>query len=181
MLFLETRLRGAYIIVPERNEDQRGYFARTFCRNEFAAYGLNPEIAQCSISYNKKKGTFRGMHFQRPPFEEDKVVTCLRGSFVDYIADLRPLSPTYREWIAVELNPNNRYSLYIPKSFAHGFFTLSDDTMIQYQMSEFYHPEYSCGFRYDDPAFNIELPFAVTSISPRDKTFANLLFQQTKI
>ena len=174
MLFLETRLRGAYIIVPERNEDQRGYFARTFCRNEFAAYGLNPEIAQCSISYNKKKGTFRGMHFQRPPFEEDKVVTCLRGSFVDYIADLRPLSPTYREWIAVELNSNNRYSLYIPKSFAHGFFTLADDTMIQYQMSEFYHPEYSCGFRYDDPAFNIELPFAATSISPRDKTFANL-------
>jgi dTDP-4-dehydrorhamnose 3,5-epimerase len=174
MLFLETRLRGAYLIVPERNEDQRGYFARTFCRREFSDNGLNPDIAQCSFSYNKKQGTFRGMHFQRPPFEEDKVVMCLSGSLVDYIADLRPLSPTYREWIAVELNASNRYSLYIPKSFAHGFFTLADDTLIQYQMSEFYHPECSGGFRYDDPAFNIQLPGAITSISCRDKTFADL-------
>lgn len=171
MLFLETRLRGAYLIVPERNEDERGYSARTFCRKEFALHGLNPAVAQCGVWYNKWEGTFRGMHFQRPPFEEDNVVTCLKGALVDYIADLRPLSPTYREWIAVELNANDRYSLYIPKSFAHGFFTLADDTLMQYQKSEFYHPEYSRGFRYDDPAFNIELPFAVTNIAPRDKTF----------
>src|SRR5687767_6701485 len=120
MIFTETKLKGAFIIKPKKNEDERGFFARTFCQKEFEDHGLNGYIAQCNISYNKKKGTFRGMHFQVPPFEEDKIVSCLQGSFMDYIVDLRADSPTFKQWISVELTAENRYSLYVPKSLAHG-------------------------------------------------------------
>lgn len=175
MIFTETKLKGAFVIRPEKNEDHRGFFARTFCRNEFEAHGLNPSVVQCSVSYNKWKGTFRGMHFQLPPYEEDKVVFCVRGAFMDYIVDLRPDSPTFKKWVSVELTAESGCSLYIPRSFAHGYLTLVNDTVIHYQMSQYYQPEYARGFRHDDPAFNIRLPFAATTISARDKAFKDLL------
>jgi dTDP-4-dehydrorhamnose 3,5-epimerase len=174
MIFTETRLKGAFIIKPKKNEDERGFFARTFCRKEYEAHGLNGNVVQCNISYNKKRGTFRGMHFQVAPFEEDKIVSCLQGAFMDYIVDLREASPTYRQWICVELKAENRYSLYVPKSFAHGFFTLVDDTVVHYQMSEFYQPDHARGFRFDDPAINIRLPFGIAAVAPRDREFSDL-------
>lgn len=174
MTFTETKLQGAFIIKPEKKEDERGFFARTFCQKEFEAHGLNGCVAQCNISYNKRKGTFRGMHFQMPPFAEDKIVSCVRGTFLDYIVDLREDSRTFKQWIAVELSDENNYALYIPKCFAHGFFTLTDDVLVHYQMSEFYQPDHARGFRFDDPAFNIELPFPVTTMAERDRQFADL-------
>lgn len=174
MIFRETRLKGAYIIESQQAEDERGSFARTFCKNEFEAVGLNGAIAQCSVSYNRKKGTFRGLHFQVPPYEEEKLVTCLQGAFLDYIVDLREDSPTYKQWISVELTAVNKLSLYVPKSFAHGFLTLMDDTIVQYQISEFYHPDYARGLRFDDPAFNIRFPFPITTVAEKDRTFEDL-------
>jgi dTDP-4-dehydrorhamnose 3,5-epimerase len=174
MIFTETKLKGAFIIQPEKMKDDRGFFARTFCQREFKMHGLNTDVVQCSVSYNNKKGTFRGMHFQVSPFEEDKVVSCVQGALLDYIVDMRESSPTFRQWIAVELSADNAYSLYIPKSFAHGFFTLKDHTLVHYQMSEFYQPDHAKGFRYDDPAFDITLPFAITTMAERDRTFSDL-------
>lgn len=174
MIFVETKLKGAFIIKPQKTEDERGSFSRTFCKKEFAEHDLNASIVQCNISSNRKKGTFRGMHFQGPPFEEEKIVSCIQGSLIDYIVDLRSDSPTFKQWIGVELSAKNRYMLYVPKSFAHGFFTLSDDTQIFYQMTEYHHPEFAFGFRYNDPAFDIELPFEITSISEKDKSFPDL-------
>src|SRR5258706_12628039 len=126
MIFEETKLKGAFIIKPEKKEDERGHVARTFCQDEFLAHGLNPNIVQSDISYIKTKGTFKGMHFQEPAFEEDKIISCHQGAIVDYIVDLRVDSRTFKEWIKIELSAENGYSLYIPKSFAHGFYTLSD-------------------------------------------------------
>lgn len=174
MIFTETRLEGAFILEPERKEDERGFFARTFCQNEFAARGLTMEVAQCNISYNKTKGTFRGMHYQTAPFGEAKLVTCIQGALVDYIVDMRQDSPTFRHWLAIELTDENQCSLYIPKSFAHGFFTLKDHTVVHYSMSQFYHPEHASGFRFDDPAINIRLPFPVSVIAAKDKNFPDL-------
>jgi len=174
MIFIETKLTGAFIIKPFISADQRGFFAQTFSRKEFEAHGINGDVVQCGLSYNKKRGTFRGLHFQSPPFEQDKLVTCVRGALVDYMVDLRENSPTFKQWISIELTEENRYFAYIPKGFAHGFLTLQDDTVISYQMSQFYHPESARGFRYDDPAFNIRLPFEVTTISKTDRQFSNL-------
>lgn len=175
MIFCETKLKGAFVIKPEKNVDERGFFARTYCKKEFEANGLNGTVVQSNISYNKKKGTFRGMHFQLPPFEEDKIVSCLQGAFLDFFVDMRENSPTFRQCMSVELNAADGYSIFIPKRFAHGFFTLVDDTVIHYHMSEFYQPGCASGFRFDDPAFNIQLPFAITTISPRDAQFSDLL------
>ena len=175
MTFAETKLKGAFIIKREDNEDERGFFARTFCRKEFETYGLNTSVAQCSISFNKRKGTFRGMHFQISPYEEEKVVSCVQGALLDYIVDLREDSVTFKQWVAIELSAENRCAVYIPKSFAHGFLTLTDNTMVHYQMSEFYQPAYSRGFRVDDPAFNIQLPFPIGTVAERDMKFSNLL------
>jgi dTDP-4-dehydrorhamnose 3,5-epimerase len=158
MIFRETRLKGAFTIEPERLEDERGFFARTFCREEFRAHGLNPTVVQCNISVNKKKGTLRGMHYQTPPYPEAKLVLCTRGAVYDVIIDLRPESPTFKQWIAVELTAENHRMLYVPESFAHGFQTLEDNTEVRYQMSEFYHPECARGVRWDDPSFGIEWP-----------------------
>jgi dTDP-4-dehydrorhamnose 3,5-epimerase len=174
MIFIETKLKGAFLIKPQKVEDERGSFSRTFCKKEFAEYGLNASIAQCNLSFNKKKGTFRGMHFQAPPFEEEKIVSCIQGSLLDYIIDLRVESPTFKQWIKVELSSKNGYMLYVPKSFAHGFLTLCDDTEVFYQMTEYHHPEFAFGFRYDDPAFDIRLPFEVTTISEKDKSYPDL-------
>ena len=171
MMFTETKLKGAFIIEPEKFEDERGFFARTFCRKEFEAHGLNPNLVQCNISFNKKRGTVRGMHFQVKPYEEAKLVSCLRGAIYDVIIDLRPNSPTYRQWVAVELSGENFRLLYIPEGFAHGFQTLQDNTVVFYQMSESYHPESSRGLRWDDPVFGIKWPISVKSISTRDRTY----------
>ena len=150
MIFTETRLKGAYIIEPERLEDERGFFARTFCQKEFEANGLNPRLVQCSLSFNRRKGTLRGMHFQVAPVAEAKLVRCTKGAIYDIILDLWPDSSTYCQWLAVELNAENRKMIYIPEGFAHGFQTLEDDTEVCYQMSEFYAPEYARGVRSEE-------------------------------
>ena len=165
MKFSETALKGALIIHPEPVEDERGFFARTFCRKEFAERGLQTELVQCSISFNRKKGTIRGMHRQLPPREETRLVRCTRGAIYDVIVDLRPDSPTFRKWVAAELTENNRLQFYVPPGFAHGFQTLADESEVFYQMNEFYAPEYSSGVRFDDPALKIDWPHLVTIIS----------------
>lgn len=175
MIFTKTRLEGAFIIDLERREDERGFFARAFCRNEFAAHGLEPVIAQANISKNKAKGTLRGMHFQFPPSAEVKVVRCLRGALVDIIVDLRPESPTYLQHVAVELDERNMRALYVPRRFAHGFQTLSDDTDLMYLVSDVYAPEVESGLLHDDPRLAISWPLPVASVSPRDKGFAPLV------
>lgn len=169
MIFRETELRGAFIIEPGRLENERGFFARTFCQEEFKAHGLNPGVVQCNISFNKKKGTLRGMHYHVATHEEAKLVRCSQGAIYDVIVDLRPDSPTFKQWVAVELTADNRRMLYIPEGFAHGFQTLQDNTEVLYQMSEFYHPECAKGVRWDDPAFGIEWLADDRIISNRDK------------
>jgi len=156
MKFEETKLKGAYLIEPERLEDDRGFFARTYCADEFTSYGLNTRWVQENISFNHLRGTLRGMHYQAAPHEEIKIVRCTQGAIYDVIIDLRPESSSYKQWNAVELSANNRKMLYIPMGFAHGFQTLYDNTEVFYQMSEFYHPESARGCRWDDPAFGIK-------------------------
>jgi dTDP-4-dehydrorhamnose 3,5-epimerase len=168
MNFTETKLQGAFVIAPERHEDDRGFFARTFCQHEFADRGLDTVIAQVSLAFNARRGTLRGMHFQYPPAAEAKVVRCTQGSILDVIVDLRPESPTYLEHVGVELSANSRLLLYVPKRFAHGYQTLEDDTEVSYQMSEFYAPELAGGLPYDDPRLGLEWPLTVTAISPKD-------------
>ncbi len=171
MIFTETRLKGAFIIEPERREDERGFFARTWCQREFEAHGLQVTWVQCNISYNREKGTLRGMHYQAAPHGEIKLVRCTMGMTYDVIIDLRPASPTFTQWIAVELSAENRRMLYIPEGFAHGFQTLAPHTEVFYQMSAFYAPAYARGVRWNDPLFGIEWPIEVRSISERDKSF----------
>jgi dTDP-4-dehydrorhamnose 3,5-epimerase len=172
MIFNETKLPGAFIIEVQRLEDERGFFGRSFCRNEFAGQGLNPMIAQCNISFNRDAGTLRGMHYQEAPHTEDKLIRCTRGSLYDVIVDLRPESPTFKQWLAAELTGDNRRMLYIPKGCAHGFLTLENNTEIFYQMSEFYHSESGRGVRWNDPAFGIQWPEGVSMIlSERDQNW----------
>ncbi|WP_347275207.1 dTDP-4-dehydrorhamnose 3,5-epimerase [Candidatus Kuenenia sp.] len=179
MIFTETKLKGAYIIEIERIEEERGFFARTFCRKEFESHGLNPNLVQCNISYNKKKGTLRGMHYQIAPHEEAKLISCIRGSIYDVIIDMRSDSLTYGQWMAFKLTahglPRTAYfkMLYVPESFAHGFQTLEDDTLVFYQMSEFYHPESARGIRWDDPMFAVQWPIHDKIISDKDKSYDN--------
>jgi dTDP-4-dehydrorhamnose 3,5-epimerase len=169
MIFKETRLSGAFIIDPEYQEDERGFFARVFCKNEFEAHGLNPCITQCNISFNQRKGTLRGMHYQVSPYTEAKLVRCTMGAIYDVIIDLRQESPTFKQWLAVELSDENRKLLYIPEGFAHGFQTLVDNTEVFYQMSQFYHAESARGIRWDDPIFAICWPeVAQRIISAKD-------------
>jgi len=158
MKFTETKLKGAFIIEIELIKDERGFFARTWCKKEFSEYGLNPNLAQCNISFNKKKGTIRGMHYQDDPYQEAKLVRCTRGSIFDVIIDIRPDSNTFQKWISVELTSTNQKMLYIPEGFAHGFQTLEDNTEVFYQMSEYYHPECARGIRWDDPKLGITWP-----------------------
>ncbi len=169
MIFIETQLKGAYLIEPERLEDKRGFFARTFCRKELEDHGLDPKIVQCNVSYNKLKGTLRGMHYQIAPKAETKLVRCTRGAIYDVIIDLRPDSPTCDQWISVELSASNFRMIYVPEGFAHGFQTLEDDTEVFYQMSEFYSPEHARGLRWDDPAFGIVWPVKNKIISDKDR------------
>jgi dTDP-4-dehydrorhamnose 3,5-epimerase len=169
--FVPLALAGAYLLEPRRTEDGRGHFARTWCVEEARAHGLEPAIAQCSLSWNLKRGTLRGMHYQRAPFEEVKVVRCVRGALVDVLLDLRPKSRTFGHWEAVELTEDNGLQVYVPAGFAHGFQTLRDGTEVHYQISTPYHPEAAAGVRWNDPAFGILWPLADPILSPRDAAF----------
>lgn len=169
MIFAETKLKGTFIVEPERLEDERGFFARTWCQREFGAHGLNSRWVQCNISFNRKKGTLRGMHYQAAPYKEAKLVRCTMGAIYDVIVDLRPESPTFKQHFAVVLTAQNHRMLHVPEGFAHGFLTLQDNTEVFYQMSEFYVPGYSRGIRWNDPAFGIQWPADVQVISERDQ------------
>jgi len=175
VIFTETKLRGAWMIEPERVADARGFFARTFCRETFERRGLAPAVAQCSVSFNHKAGTLRGMHYQAPPQGECKLVRCTMGAIHDVILDLRADSPTFRQWMAVELSADNRRGLYIPEGLAHGFQTLQDDTEVFYQISGPYRPKSARGVRWDDPSFGIAWPRAVSVISERDRSFPDFV------
>ena len=174
MIFTETALKGALIIDIERRGDDRGYFARVFCQEEFADHGLKPVIAQANVAYNATKGTLRGMHFQFPPHAETKLVRCTRGAILDVIVDLRPESPTYLQHVAVELSNANQRALYVPERFGHGYQALDDDTETSYQVGEFYAPEYEGGLRYDDPCLALEWPLPVGEMSPKDQGWTML-------
>ena len=172
MKFTETKLEGAYLIGPDCLEDERGFFARTFCQEEFKKHGLSLNIVQCNVSFNKKKGTLRGMHYQVAPCEEAKVVSCIRGAIYDVILDLRQDSPTYYQWFAMELSAENYKMLYVPGGFAHGFQTLTDECFLQYFMFEFYSPEHASGVRWNDPFFNISWPIKnPTMVSKNDQNW----------
>ncbi|MEA2695899.1 MAG: dTDP-4-dehydrorhamnose 3,5-epimerase [Myxococcales bacterium] len=171
MIFTETKIPGAVLIRPQPSEDERGFFARTFCLREFAEHGIDSQVAQRSVSSNRRRGTLRGMHFQAAPHEENKLVFCSRGAIFDVIVDLRRDSPAYRQWLGVTLSADGLESLFVPAGCAHGFLTLADDCHVRYDISAFYVPEAARGLRYDDPAFAIEWPFAPVVISARDLAF----------
>ena len=171
MIFLPTALAGAFVLDPERFADERGFFARTWCAREAEEHGLDPRMVQCSTSYNKTKGTLRGMHFQAPPHAEAKLVRCTRGAMYDVIIDLRPSSSTFTRHVAVMLSAENGRAIYVPEGFAHGFQTLEAETEVLYQMSAFYVPSHSRGVRWDDPAFGIAWPPAERIISERDRSY----------
>ena len=172
MKFTETKLKGAYIIEPELITDERGFFARSWCQQKFTERGLNPNLVQCNISFNLKKGTLRGMHYQVKPHEEAKLVRCTMGAIYDVIIDIRPKSLTFKHWISVELTAENRNMLYIPEGMAHGFQTLVDNTEVFYQMSEFYHPEATRGIRWNDPKLSIKWPIQELVISQKDRSYS---------
>ena len=171
MIFTRTPLAGAFVIEPELRADSRGLFARTWCRREFEANGLETQIAQCSASLNTKKGTLRGMHYQAAPFEETKIVRCTRGSMYDVIIDLRPESPTFTQHVGLVLTADNHKMLYVPRGFAHGFQTLEDDTEVAYQISEYYSAPHGRGVRWNDPAFGIQWPDDDPTILDRDRNY----------
>jgi dTDP-4-dehydrorhamnose 3,5-epimerase len=178
MIFTETKLPGAFIVDLEPRGDDRGFFARAFCQREFEAHGLKPLIAQANISFNYRKGTVRGLHFQVPPYAETKFVRCSRGAILDVIVDLRPDSPTYLQHIGVELTAENRRGLYVPERFAHGYQVLDDNTETTYQVGEFYAPAAEGGLRYDDPRLAIAWPLPVTDISDKDRRWPLLSERQ---
>lgn len=173
MIFTETCLKGAFIIDLERLEDERGFFARSWCDREFANNRIDTKWVQANISFNRKKGTLRGMHYQAFPFEENRLVRCTRGTIYDVIVDFRQGSDTFKKWFAVELSADNRRMIYIPRGLAHGFLTLENNSEVFYLMSEFYTPGYGRGFRWDDPVFEIQWPGKVIVISEQDKNYQN--------
>lgn len=178
MIFQETKLAGAYIIELEKLSDERGYFARTWCQREFSEHGLDPELAQCNVSFNQHKGTLRGMHYQLPPFAETKLVRCTRGAIYDVIIDLRPHSSTFLQWVGTELTEDNGRMFYVPKGFAHGFVTLTERAEILYQMSEFYAPTHARGLHWNDPLFHIDWPGPVQVISAKDQQATDAVVEQ---
>lgn len=171
MRFVATPIPDCWMIEPEEQSDERGFFARVFCSEEFARRGLNPKLAQCSISFNKSRGTLRGMHWQEKPHEEAKLVRCTQGAVFDVALDLRRTSPSYLKWHGVELTADNRRMLYAPEGCAHGFLTLADSTEVHYHISEFHRPECARGVRFDDPAFRVTWPEPVRVISARDRGY----------
>lgn len=175
MILTEAGITGAFIVDPERREDARGFFARVWSAEEFAAHGLNASIFQCNISYNSRRGTIRGLHLQLPPFQEAKHVRCTRGAVYDVIADLRPDSSTYLRWIGVELTEENRRALYIPEGCAHGYQTLSDSSEVTYSVSTAHNPAAEAGVRYDDPLFRIAWPLEATTVSDKDRRWPDFV------
>jgi dTDP-4-dehydrorhamnose 3,5-epimerase len=171
MIFHRTKLPGLVEIELNLYRDERGFFARSWCEKEFDAEGLNPKLVQCNVSFNERKGTLRGMHYQAAPFPEAKLVRCTRGAIYDVVIDLRPGSPAFKQWVGVELSADNRRMLYISEGCAHGFLTLEEQTEVFYQMSEFYYPELARGVRWDDSAFQIAWPSKVEAISERDRNY----------
>jgi dTDP-4-dehydrorhamnose 3,5-epimerase len=174
MRFVQTKVAGAFLIEPEPIADERGFFTRTWCRDEFADHGLSPELAQANLSFNHHQGTLRGLHYQQAPHQEAKLVRCTRGAIFDVALDLRPESPTYRAWFGAELDADNRAMLYVPEGCAHGFLTLTDAAEVAYQMSAPYAPEAARGVRFDDPAFGIEWPGEVVVINERDRGYPDV-------
>jgi len=173
VIFTATALPGAWILELDRHEDQRGFFARSWCAREAEARGLNPRVVQCSVSVNKRRGTLRGMHYQMAPYQEAKLIRCTRGAIHDVILDLRRGSPAFKRHVAVQLDAEGGRMLYVPEGVAHGFQTLADDTEVFYQMSEFYAPDHARGVRWDDPAFGITWPADDRTISERDRGYAD--------
>ena len=174
MRFVATPLADGYIVELDRLEDERGFFARSFCSAEFAAHELAASFPQCNVSYNARRGTLRGMHYQREPYAEAKVVRCTRGAIYDVIVDIRPGSPTFRRWFAVDLTADNRRMLYVPQGHAHGFQTLRDDSEVFYMMSETYHPEAAAGIRWNDAMLNVSWPLQNPIVSPKDMAYPDL-------
>jgi dTDP-4-dehydrorhamnose 3,5-epimerase len=184
MHFIETRLQGVFEIAFTPHEDERGFFARSYCWREFEANGLDPRVVQCNVSYNRHRGTLRGMHYQEAPSPEAKLIRCVRGAVYDVAVDIRPRSATFRQWIAVELKAECGKAstmLYLPEGVAHGFLTLADDTEVFYQMSEFYAPDVARGFRWNDPAFSIAWPEPVRVISDRDRTYPDFAVHPSQV
>ena len=171
MQFYATNLKGAYVVELESRADHRGFFARTFCQREFEAHGLNPSVAQCNLSFNSRKGTLRGLHYQHPPATEVKLIRCIRGSVYDVIVDIRPDSATYLQHFGIELSADNRKALYVPELFAHGYQTLQDDSEALYQVSEFYVAGMEGGLRYDDPLLSIDWPLPAVEVSEKDRSW----------
>lgn len=175
MIFTESQLHGAFLIDPEKIEDSRGFFARTWCRREFERHGISFQPVQCNVSFNENKGVLRGMHYQAVPHQEAKLIWCIKGAIHDVIIDLRPLSPTFTQHVAVVLSAENRRMFYIPEGFAHGFQTLQNESEIFYQMSEFYAPEFAKGVRWNDPLFGIQWPMDERIISDRDQSYPDFI------
>jgi len=174
MIFTETKLKGAFIIEPEKLEDERGFFARTWDQKIFEEHGLNPKLVQCNISFNKKKGTLRGMHYQIAPYEEAKLIRCIKGKIFDVLIDLRPKSATFMKWVGFEQSAEDYRMLYVPEGFALGFQTLEDNTEVFYQMSQVHMPEYTRGIRWDDTTFKISWPLKPSVISKKDLSYQSL-------
>ena len=171
MIFAELKLAGAFLVDLDPHRDDRGFFARSWCAEEFKKSGLNPRLIQCDISFNRKRGTLRGMHYQAAPHEEAKLVRCTMGAIYDVMIDLRKASPTFHQWVAAELTAENHRAVYIPEGFAHGFQTLTDDAEVFYQMSEFFYPDLARGVRWNDPAFGIAWPISEVIVSDKDQSF----------
>lgn len=179
MIFHETKLKGAYIVELDKKEDDRGFFARAFCSKEFAEHDMQPKVVQANMSYNKKKGTLRGMHYQVAPATEPKFIRCISGAIWDVIVDMRPESPTYLEHIGVELSASNRLAIYVPDMFAHGNQALTDDAELLYLVGEYYTPGYERGVRYNDPVLGIKWPLPVSVITEKDANWPLLPAKQS--
>ncbi len=171
MIFQPQALAGVHVIDVERREDERGFLGRTWCAREFAEHGLNPALVQCTLSFNRVRGTLRGMHYQAAPHEEAKLIRCTMGAIYDVVIDVRADSPTYKKWLGVELSADNRRMLYVPEGFAHGFITLRDTSEVFYQMSRLFEPDSARGVRWDDPAFAVHWPFPPIVMSERDRAY----------
>ena len=171
MVFTPTGIHGAFLIEPQRLNDERGFFARTWCNEEAAAHGLNPKVEQCNASFNPTAGTLRGMHYQEAPHAEAKLVRCTAGAVFDVLIDIRPSSPTFKGWYGAELTAGNHRMVYVPEGCAHGYLTLVDDTEVFYQVSTRYAPAAARGVRYDDPSFGVQWPAPVLHIHPRDRDY----------